>query len=186
MSPAKLNPSGPASPTLQGSSLAREPAGLVPRGCTNFKTRQLGRLLSRYYDAELARAGLKTTQYSLLTHVLKFGSVAPGELARCMGLDASTLTRNLRPLLAAGWLVQESGPDARSRRISLTQAGQAKHREAAEHWKSAQVAVNALLGGERVALLHDLLDQCAERLRELPPGQHSAATESASPDHPPI
>ena len=105
-----------------------------PRGCTNFKTRQLGRLLSRHYDAELAKVGLKTTQYSLLSHVLKLGDIAPGELARQMGLDASTLTRNLQPMLAAGWVVQEPGLDARSRCIRLTQAGRDIHAEAQRHW----------------------------------------------------
>ena len=60
-----------------------------PQGCTNFKTRQLSRLLSRHYDAELAACGLKTTQYSLLSHVVQLGPIAPGELARRMGLDGA-------------------------------------------------------------------------------------------------
>ena len=143
---------------------------LAPKGCTNFKTRQLARLLSRQYDAELARVGLKTTQYSLLSHVLHLGPVAPGELARHMGLDASTLTRNLQPLLAAGWLLQEAGADARSRCISLTPAGRDKHTEAVRHWKAAQKNVNAVLGLERVAALHTLLDDCTARLAAIPPG----------------
>jgi DNA-binding MarR family transcriptional regulator len=137
----------------------------VPKGCTNFKTRQLSRLLSRHYDAELASVGLKTTQYSLLTYVLRLGPLAPGELARQMGLDASTLTRNLQPLLAAGWLVQEVGADARSRSISLTGAGREKQGEAQRRWKAAQQQVNALLGSERVSALHQLLDDCTAALR---------------------
>ena len=136
----------------------------TPKGCTNFKTRQLARLLSRHYDQELAKAGLKTTQYSLLSHVLHQGPVAPGELARRMGLDASTLTRNLQPLLAAGWLVQAAGADARSRLISLTASGRDKHTQALGHWKAAQKSVNATLGVERVAALHALLDDCMDLL----------------------
>lgn len=136
-----------------------------PRGCTNFKTRQLGRLLSRHYDAELAKVGLKTTQYSLLAHVLKLGDIAPGELARQMGLDASTLTRNLQPMLAAGWVVQEPGVDARSRCIRLTQAGRDIQTEAQRYWKVAQQQVNATLGSERVAMLHALIDECATLLQ---------------------
>ena len=136
-----------------------------PRGCTNFKTRQFGRLLSRQYDAELAKVGLKTTQYSLLSHVLKFGEIAPGELARQMGLDASTLTRNLQPLLAAGWLVLEPGVDARSRNIGLTQAGREMQTQAQRHWKVAQQQVNGLLGNERVAMLHALIDECSTLLQ---------------------
>lgn len=132
----------------------------APRGCTNFKTRQLARLLSRHYDAELARAGLKTTQYSLLSHVLSLGPIAPGVLATRMGLDASTLTRNLQPLLAAGWLQQAPGADARSRLITLTDAGRERHALARRHWKAAQLQVNAQLGSDRVAALHALLDDC--------------------------
>jgi DNA-binding MarR family transcriptional regulator len=141
------------------------PAIAAPKGCTNFKTRQLSRLLSRHYDAELAAVGLKTTQYSLLTHVLRLGPLAPGELARHMGLDASTLTRNLQPMVAAGWLLQEAGADARSRSVSITPAGRDKQAEAQRRWKAAQQQVNALLGGERVAALHQLLDDCTAALQ---------------------
>ncbi|MCF8179219.1 MAG: MarR family winged helix-turn-helix transcriptional regulator [Sulfuritalea sp.] len=143
----------------------KEVRPVTPRGCTNFKTRQLGRLLSRHYDAEVARAGLKTTQFSLLSHVLHLGPIAPGDVAQRMGMDAPTLRRNLRPLIDAGWLVQDPGPDARSRRISLTDAGRAKHAEAARYWKTAQRTINERLGTERVAVLHDLLDDCTARLR---------------------
>jgi DNA-binding MarR family transcriptional regulator len=139
-----------------------------PKGCTNFKTRQLARLLSRHFDAELAGAGLKTTQYSLLTHVLRLGPIAPGELARRMGLDASTLTRNLQPLLSAGWLLQEAGSDARSRCVTITAAGREKQAAALRHWKAAQQKVNALLGLERVAALHALLDDCTAQLQADP------------------
>lgn len=129
------------------------------RGCTNFKTRQLARLLTRHYDAALAAVGLRTTQYSLLSHVRHLEPVAPGELARHMGLDASTLTRNLQPLLAAGWLLQDAGADARTRSITLTPAGQAKLAEARAHWKQAQARINAVLGPQRVAALHALIDE---------------------------
>jgi len=131
-----------------------------PKGCTSFKTRQLSRRLSRHYDAELAKAGLKTTQFAMLTNVLRLGPIAPGELAWHMGLDASTLTRNLQPLVAAGWLQQDAGADARSRVISITAAGRNKQGEAQHYWKSAQRSINAILGAERVSALHDMIDDC--------------------------
>ncbi len=149
---------------LQIQGLPAMSAAPLPRGCTNFKTRQLSRLLSRHYDAELATAGLKTTQYSLLSHVLRLGPISPGELARQMGLDASTLTRNLQPLLAAGWLRQDTGSDARTRSIHLTDAGRSKQAEAQRHWKAAQLQINQLLGAERVAALHGLIDDCTAQL----------------------
>ena len=129
-----------------------------PQGCSNFKLRQLLRGVSRHYDAELANARIKTTQYSLLSHLVDLGPITPGELARRMGMDASTLTRNLRVVIEQGWAKQGPGHDTRSRRIEITPAGRAKRAEAKAHWKRAQLAFNARLGTAKVAALHELLD----------------------------
>lgn len=131
-----------------------------PRGCTNLKLRQLSRAVTRHYDAYVARTGLKNSQYSLLSHVVVLGPIQPVALARQMRLDASTLTRNLQPLLAQGWVEMGPGADARSRSISATAAGRAKRTEAQRAWKQAQLALNERLGDQRVAQLHDLLDAC--------------------------
>jgi DNA-binding MarR family transcriptional regulator len=129
-----------------------------PKGCTNFKIRQLMRQVARHYDAELGKTGLKTTQYSLLAHVVELGPMRPGELARAMRMDASTLTRNLRPMIAAGWLRLESGEDQRSRSVSITEAGRIKRDEARHRWRAAQDGLVKMLGMERVATLHTLID----------------------------
>lgn len=138
------------------------PAGEVPlpQGCTHLRLRQLMRRLDQHYDQELARVGLRTTQYSLLSHVVKLGPMAPGALARAMKMQPSTLTRNLRPLVAAGWVVVGAGPDGRSRSVSCTPEGRAKRTEAQRRWKAAQLALNAQLGPARVADLHGLIDSC--------------------------
>lgn len=140
------------------------PAVSTPQGCTNLKLRQLSRAVTRHYDAYVAPLGLKNTQYSLLSHVVKLGPLRPGELARRMRLEASTLTRNLQPLLAQGWLTLGPGDDARSRLVDATEAGRAKRAEAQRAWKQAQIALNERLGAERVVALHTLIDDCLERL----------------------
>lgn len=129
-----------------------------PQGCTNLKLRQLTRLVTRHYDHYTAAAGLKTTQYSLLSHVEKFGPIRPSDLAKRMQMDASTLTRNMQPLVAQGWLRIGAGEDARSRLVEITDDGRAKRIEGQRAWKKAQLALNDRLGVERVAALHDLLD----------------------------
>jgi len=134
------------------------------KGCTNFKLRQLVRRVTQRYDAELCQAGLKTTQYSLLSHVLKLGPIRPGDLAAVMTMDASTLTRNLKPMLAAGWLVQSAGDDGRSRLVHVTPAGRDKRAQAQRHWKAAQDGLNHLLGAEHVRALHALVDDSLELL----------------------
>ena len=139
-----------------------------PQGCTNFKLRQLVRRVSQLYDAEVGKAGLRTMQYSLLSHVLRLGPIRPGDLAASMTMDASTLTRNLKPMLAAGWLQMSAGDDGRSRLVHITDAGRDKRGEAQRHWKAAQEGLNQLLGVERVRALHALVDDSLELLDPVP------------------
>jgi DNA-binding MarR family transcriptional regulator len=141
-----------------------------PQGCTNLKLRQLMRRVAQRYDAEVGKTGLRGTQYSLLSYVVKLGPLRPVDLAREMKVDASTLTRNLRPLIDAGWLVLEPGPDARSRLVSATPAGREKRQEAQRRWRVAQESLNERLGMRRVLALHALLDECQELLADLPEG----------------
>lgn len=136
------------------------------RGCTNFKLRQLLRRVARLYDQEMAAVGLKTTQYSLLSHVVKLGPIGAGDLAREMGMEASTLTRNLQPLLSQGLLQMTRGADARRRQLEATPAGASRRQEAQRHWKKAQLKLNERLGREQVAALHALIDHGLSRLAD--------------------
>lgn len=145
------------------------PGDLQPQGCTNFKLRQLLRSVSRLYDAQIGLAGLKGSQYSLLSFVLSLGPIAPSELAQRMGMDASTLSRNLRPLVDKGWLLQGPGPNARTRSISITAAGRDKHAEAKLRWQQAQRSLNQRLGEPAVAALHRQIDQAQQLLQAGPP-----------------
>ncbi|MCJ0762317.1 MarR family winged helix-turn-helix transcriptional regulator [Variovorax terrae] len=141
-----------------------------PQGCTNFKLRQLMRRVAQHYDAEVGKTGLKTTQYSLLSTVLHLGPLRPGELAQAMGMEASTLTRNLRPLVEAGWVALAAGADGRSRTVSITEAGREKRQEAQRRWKVAQQGLNQRLGLARVLALHALIDESLELLSPHPDG----------------
>lgn len=132
----------------------------APRGCTHFKLKQLGRLLGRHYDRFVAPTGLKTGQYSLLSTVMQRGPLRLGELASAMRLDASTLSRNLQPLLDKGLLVVQAGDDARCRTVQATAAGLALRAQAQRSWKRAQAALNLHLGAARVVALHAMLDDC--------------------------
>jgi DNA-binding MarR family transcriptional regulator len=135
-----------------------------PQGCTSFKVRQLMRRITQHYDAEVSQCGLKTTQYSLLSHLSRLGPTRPVDLAAELKMTPSTLSRNLQALVAAGWVVLAPGADARSRLAQLTEAGTAKRREAQRHWKIAQLKLNAQLGTERVLALHALIEDSLDLL----------------------
>ena len=82
-----------------------------------------------------------------------------------MEMDASTLTRNLQPLVAQGWVEVGPGDDGRSRFVTATAAGRDKRTDAQREWKRAQLALNERLGVATVARLHELLDECLTLMR---------------------
>lgn len=166
---------------MPGSARSAAPpaadAVALPRGCTNFKLRQLVRRVTQHYDHAMAGVGLKVTQYSLLTHIHRQGPIQPVALAQAMTLSASTLSRNLQPLIAAGWIESQPGADARSRQLVVTEAGRAKRLDAQRRWRVAQESLNERLGVERVAALHTLID---ESLARLDPAQDDGDEEPAA------
>ena len=144
------------------------PALPAPRGCTNLKLRQLGRRVSQHYDRIVGAVGLKTSQYSLLSHIVTLGPIRPGDLAGHMEMDASTLTRNLQPLVAQGWVEVGPGDDGRSRRVTATDTGRIKRTQAQREWKRAQLSLNDKLGIDRVGQLHAQIDECLALMNQEP------------------
>jgi DNA-binding MarR family transcriptional regulator len=139
---------------------------VVPvRGCTCFRLRKLTRRVTQHYDTHLAAAGLRITQFSLLSMLEHADSLSVSELAERMEMDRTTLSRNLGPLQSAGWV--ETGPrrDARSRALRITAAGREAWARAKPHWRRAQDELNQALGLERVAGLHSLLDDSLARFQ---------------------
>ena len=159
----------PTASAKSANKPARSSEAAAPRGCSSLKLRQLSRRVSQHFDRIVASTGLKTTQYSLLSHIVRLEPVHPGALAEEMEMDASTLTRNLQPLVTQGWVVVGPGDDGRSRFVGATDAGRAKRNEAQREWKRAQLAFNARVGDSRVVRLHALIDECLAALSETPP-----------------
>jgi DNA-binding MarR family transcriptional regulator len=116
--------------------------------CLCNALRQASRAVSRLHDEELRGVGLRTTQYSLLRALARAGPVRQGDLGGLTHLDQTTLSRNLRPLVAAGWVSVRSGEDRREKLVTLTAAGTAKLAEARPAWERAQTRMRALLPEE--------------------------------------
>lgn len=151
------------------------PAPLAPRGCTNFKLRQLLRRVSLVYDRAMAECDLKITQYSLLTHLEKLAPITQADLAKAMAMDSSTLSRNLRPLEAAGWIAVQAGADARSHALALTASGRRKRTQAQAQWKKAQLTLNEAVGVDDIVALHALIDRMTEALKGADADEREAA-----------
>ncbi len=148
---------------------AGAPPSAAVSPCTCFKVRSLARLISQLYDDTLAPSGLRGTQYSLLAHARRpRGGHAPtvSELAAALFTDRTTLTRNLKPLIASGLVSLQSGADARSKAVVVTEEGERAYAAARELWKLAQARVRAIAGTDTVGGLEQLIDTMLPRLED--------------------
>ncbi len=141
-------------------------------GCTCFKLRKATRAMSRLYDHHLGAHGLKTTQYSLLVNVAR-KALPVAELAERLGADRTTMTRNLKPLIDAGWVELKAGLDSRQRIVTITEAGLGKIETAAAGWRTAQAELEQLLGRDAVRALHRQLDDTMSQLTPLLENLHA-------------
>ena len=127
--------------------------------CLCSALRQATRAVSRLYDEELRGVGLRTTQLALLRRLSQTGEVRQRDLGGLTSLDETTLTRNLRPLIDAGWVAIRPGEDRREKLIRLTDAGGAKLREARPAWERAQARLRSRLPEGTWSSLLELLPE---------------------------
>jgi DNA-binding MarR family transcriptional regulator len=131
-------------------------------GCTCFLLRRAARRVSQRYDRALAPLGLSLNEYAILRRAGE--PVAMGALAELMGMDRSTLSRNLRPLLAAGWVEERRDGDARRKPVAITSAGRQLLRRAEPVWRQAQQQLQEIVGDAAVGRLHRELQQLDQAL----------------------
>ena len=134
---------------------------LIASPCLCNALRQASRAVSRLYDEELRSVGLRTTQYSLLRYLKHCGEVRQRDLGAVTSLDETTVTRNLRPLIDAGWVTIEAGDDRRERLVRLSEAGAAKLKEARPAWERAQERMRARLTNANWTCLLAVLPELA-------------------------
>ncbi len=133
-------------------------AGPPGSPCTCAMARRTARHLTREYDRALKPAGLKLTQYSVLANLVRTGGLSITALAERLAMDRTTMTRNLRPLERAGWVVVRDGPDRRRRSVEITGAGQDVFDRAQPLWQAAERTIRQSMGRDDAAALRRLLD----------------------------
>jgi DNA-binding MarR family transcriptional regulator len=106
--------------------------------CVCSQVRKLARKLSSFYDAVLAPENLTITQYSLLVNIARAGQLGHTVLAEKVGMERTTLTRNLRPLTRAKLVSTVTGLDRRQHLLQLTALGKRKLVRSLPLWEEAQ------------------------------------------------
>lgn len=114
--------------------------------CICFNLRKATRIVTRAYENAVKPLGLKATQFSILAALHGRPPVAMAKLAEAMGLERTSLTRNLRPLEEHGWVrIDSPADDRRARRIVITEEGRAVLEQAVPLWRRAQAETIAML-----------------------------------------
>src|SRR5262245_14789565 len=130
----------------------------IIENCACHRIRTAARVVTRAYDEALRPVGLRATQLSVLLAVAADNAMSITALAKFMGMDRSTLTRNLRPLEAEGLITL--GPEGwrRSRTLEITKKGRSRLRDAMPLWEQAQRALRRKLGDRRWDAIRKDLD----------------------------
>ena len=130
----------------------------VVENCMCHRTRMAARAVTRLYDNTLRPVGLRATQLAILVAAGGEDVVSIAALAQFMGMDRSTLTRNLAPLEREDLIRIGIEGWRRSRTVEVTKQGRARLREALPLWEKAQETLRRKLGVQRWTGIRSDLD----------------------------
>jgi len=132
--------------------------GRVADSCMGMRVRRTARVVANHYDKHLKPAGLKGTQFTLLNTIFMNPAANIGQLADILGLDRTTLNRNLKPLERKGLIRSGSGKDPRTRTLKLTNEGTTTLQNALPYWLEAQSGVMETVDHRIKRLMDDLTE----------------------------
>lgn len=115
----------------------------VASQCLGHAARRTGRAISNYFNDLLRPLDLNLPQYGLLVAIGRDPDRTLSAIADALGLDDTTLTRNLAILKRRGLVAAEGGRGRAGKRVRLTEAGVALTRRAVEIWAEANAAITA-------------------------------------------
>ena len=121
--------------------------------------------MTQFFDAEVRRHGLRPTQTPILGALQARDGWGMAELSDWLGMDRTTLVRNLRPLQRDGLVQAKGGGRGGHVELFITEKGRAALARLFPAWRSAQNKVVATLGKERWSSIIRDLQQVAAKLR---------------------
>lgn len=130
--------------------------------CNLFYLRRAARAVSRQYDAIMKDGGAHAPQFSVLFVLSVAGGISITELAQKMGMDRSSMSRNLQLLQTQGLIELSGEGSVRARQVTLTPAGHAALQTLLPLWREAQAEFITHLGEADTALLISLLERVAQ------------------------
>lgn len=138
-------------------------AEATSNACLATRVRQLSRIVTRVYDDALRGHKITASQFTLLTQLAHTDGITAAEIGVDLDIEKSTLSRNLKRLLALGHIAMDPPAGRRGRGLHLTARGKTVIREAFPVWQAAQKRAVEVMGESSRDSLDGLLAQ-AEKL----------------------
>lgn len=126
--------------------------------CTNM--RRSTNIISSFYDSALKKAELTVAQYYLLINLSRLESANITHWAEHVGLDRSTMVRNIKPLLDRGLIESTEG---HGKTFTLSSKGKQILDLAIPLWQNAQKQIEEVLGKDDI----DAIFRICEKLQNL-------------------
>ena len=119
-----------------------------PCHCINI--RRVAGHITDYYSRAIEPCGLTVNQFSVLWSLDFLGRSNTTTLAEQVGLERSTLARNLKPLLSRGFIEDTAPAGRRDRMFRVTPKGKMALEIGIPLWQAAQKEINALIGPDKL------------------------------------
>jgi DNA-binding MarR family transcriptional regulator len=139
----------------KSNTLEDEIAGIGGR-CFAYQARKTANAVLRAYNEWMKPVDLEMAQFSTLCAILDGRAASIGDLAELLGVERSTLVRNLK-VLQKKQLVRVSGRNSRRLTHELTETGIETMRMALPLWQQAQAAMESAIGPPRERDVHGAL-----------------------------
>ena len=133
--------------------------------CACFNIRRVSRLITQCFDAEGRRSGLRPTQTPILRSLQAKPEWGMAELSEWLGMERTTLLRNLRPLQRDGLIRVKGGGRGGQVKLEISEKGRKAVAKMLPAWRSAQAKVVATLGEKRWSTIISDLAEAAMKLK---------------------
>jgi DNA-binding MarR family transcriptional regulator len=133
--------------------------------CTCFNLRRVTRVITQCFDAEFRRYGIRITQTPILNALQARSGWSMAEMSDFLGMDRTTLLRNLRPLQREGLIKISGGGQGGHVQLAITDKGRTAIVKLLPAWRSAQEKVVAMLGEKRWSTILGDLGRVATELK---------------------
>jgi DNA-binding MarR family transcriptional regulator len=129
---------------------------MIDDACLCTGLRQTAHAMTEIYDKALSPSGLKITMFRVVRRLSEAGEPTISELAKIVGLDRSSLGRNLKVLEREELVTFVGSTDERSKIVQLTSKGIKALETALPLWRGVQKRMKSSLGAEKDAVFRML------------------------------